>query len=138
MHLQMGIIKVEIKVPELVQALEIFKENRVNALESLSSEIRSGVSEFFNSLLAIEMDLYLGRPDQKSNKRNGIREREYALKGVGCVRIRMPTDRQRSFTSVVVPHREQIDPRLKEDIAVLHLAGLSNHVMAMDSNSLFG
>ncbi len=138
MHLQMGIIKVEIKVPELVQALEIFKENRVNALESLSSEIRSGVSEFFNSLLAIEMDLYLGRPDQKSNKRNGIREREYALKGVGCVRIRMPTDRQRSFTSVVVPHREQIDPRLKEDIAVLHLAGLSNRVMAMVSKRILG
>jgi putative transposase len=138
MQLQMGIIKVEIKIPELVQALESFKENRIHALEVLSSEIRSGVSEFFNSLLSTEMDLYLGRPDQKSNKRNGIREREYAMKGVGCIRIRMPTDRRRSFNSAVVPHREQIDPRLKEDIAVLHLAGLSNRVMAMVSKRVLG
>src|SRR5579872_6578404 len=111
MQLQMGIIKVEIKIPELVQALESFKENRVKSLEILSREIRSGVGYFFNSLLATEMDLYLGRPDQKTNKRNGIREREYAMKGVGCIRIRMPTDRHRSFSSAVVPHREQIDPR---------------------------
>jgi putative transposase len=138
MQLQMGIIKVEIKIPELVQALESFKENRVKALEILSREIRSGVSDFFNSLLATEMDLYLGRPDQKANKRNGIREREYAMKGVGCIRIRMPTDRHRSFSSAVVPHREQIDPRLKEDIAVLHLAGLSNRVMAMVSKRVLG
>jgi len=62
----MGIVKVEIKIPELVQALEIFKENRVTALEALSNEIRSGVSDFFNSLLQTEMDLFLGRTDQST------------------------------------------------------------------------
>ena len=36
------------------------------------------------------------------------------------------------------PHREQIDPRLKEDIAILHLAGLSNRVMAMVSKRVLG
>ena len=43
MNLRRGIIKVEIKIPELVQALETFKENRVLALEAISSEIRNGV-----------------------------------------------------------------------------------------------
>jgi putative transposase len=138
MKLRMGIIKVEIKIPELVQALESFKVNRVGTLEAISSEIRSSVSDFFNSLLKTEMDLFLGRADQTSNKRNGFREREYALKGVGCLRIRMPTDRKRSFKSSVLPHSEQIDPRLKEDIAVLHLAGLSNRVMAMVSRRVLG
>ncbi len=138
MKFQMGIIKVEIKIPELVQALESFKENRVHALEVLSHEIRNGVGDFVNSLLQTEMDLYLGQAEQSANKRNGIREREYAIKGVGLVRIRMPTDRKRSFQSVVVPPHEQIDPRLKEDIAVLHLAGLSNRVMAMVSKRILG
>jgi len=50
---------------------------------------------------------------------------EYALKGIGAVRIKMPVDRNREFKSEVVPTREQIDPRIKEDLAVLHLAGLS-------------
>jgi len=66
MKFRMGIVKVEIKIPELVQALEIFKENRVTALEALSNEIRSGVSDFFNSLLQTEMDLFLGRTDQST------------------------------------------------------------------------
>lgn len=135
---RMGIIKVEIKIPELVQALEVFKENRIQALETISEDIRNGVSDFFNSLLQTEMDLFLGRADQCANKRNGIREREYALKGVGCLRIRMPTDRKREMKSAVIPHHEQIDPRLKEDIAVLHLAGLSNRVMAMVSKRVLG
>lgn len=138
MNFRMGIIKVEIKVPELVQALEIFKENRATALETLTSEIRHGVSDFFNAILQAEMDLFLGRPDQSSNKRNGFREKEYALKGVGCLRIRMPRDRKREFKSSVFPQREQIDPRLKEDIAILHLAGLSNRVMAMVSKRVLG
>ncbi|MBK7892797.1 MAG: IS256 family transposase [Bdellovibrionales bacterium] len=138
MNFQMGIIKVEIKIPELVQALESFKENRVHALEVLSHEIRNGVGDFVNALLQTEMDLYLGQAEQSANKRNGIREREYAIKGVGLIRIRMPTDRKRSFQSVVVPPHEQIDPRLKEDIAVLHLAGLSNRVMAMVSKRILG
>ena len=138
MNFRMGIIKVEIKVPELVQALESFKENRATALEALTNEIRHGVSDFFNAVLQTEMDLFLGRPDQSANKRNGFREKEYALKGVGCLRIRMPTDRKREFESSMFPHREQIDPRLKEDIAILHLAGLSNRVMAMVSKRVLG
>ena len=76
MNFRMGIIKVEIKVPELVQALESFKENRTTALEALTNEIRHGVSDFFNAVLQVEMDLFLGRPDQSANKRNGFsRER---------------------------------------------------------------
>lgn len=138
MNFRMGIIKVEIKVPELVQALESFKENRTTALEALTNEIRHGVSDFFNAVLQAEMDLFLGRPDQSANKRNGFREKEYALKGVGCLRIRMPTDRKREFESSMFPHREQIDPRLKEDIAILHLSGLSNRVMAMVSKRVLG
>lgn len=138
MHLRMGIIKVEIKVPALVKALESFKENRLAALDHLSTEIQSSVSEFFNSLLQTEMNVFLGKPEQALNKRNGFREREYALKGIGCVRIRLPQDRRREFKSAVMPPHEQIDPRIKEDIAILHLAGLSNRVLAMISKRMLG
>lgn len=138
MTLQMGIIKIEVKVPELVQALESFKDNRIAALEALSHEIREGVSGFFNTLLRTEMEIFLGRAEQELNKRNGYEEREYALKGIGCLRIKHPIDRQREFKSAVLPPREQIDPRLKEDIAVLHLAGLSNRVLAMISKRVLG
>jgi putative transposase len=134
----MGIIKVEISMPEATQALEAFKRNRIQAFEAITSELRSAVSGAINNLLHTEMTIFLGKPEQSGNKRNGYKEREYALKGVGCIRLRMPQDRQGQFESQVIVPREQIDPRLKEDMAVLHLAGLSTRTMAMVSKRVLG
>ena len=138
MQVNMGIIKIEVSLPEAAQALEEFGRNRVQAFEAITSELKSAVSNAFNNLLQAEMTLFLGKPEQSGNKRNGYEEREYALKGVGCIRIRMPQDRKSQFKSQVIVPREQIDPRLKEDMAVLHLAGLSTRTMAMVSKRVLG
>jgi hypothetical protein len=39
MQISRGIIKVEVSLPEAVQALEEFKANRVRAFEAITSEI---------------------------------------------------------------------------------------------------
>lgn len=136
--ISMGIIKVEIKIPELARALEEFKNNRIKSLETLSNEVRNVFSDSLNRLLNAEMTVFLGRADQAENKRNGFQDREYAVKGIGCVRIRMPVDRRRAFKSVIIPKNEQIDPRLKQDLAVLHLAGISTRTMSMISKRILG
>lgn len=138
MTLHMGIIKIEVSLPEAVRAIEEFRRNRVMALEAIGHEVKTAVSSALNQLLHTEMALFLGRPDQSDNKRNGYHEREYALKGVGCIRIRMPEDRKRAFESAVLPKGEQIDPRLKQDMAVMHLAGLSTRTLAMVSKRILG
>ena len=138
MQVNMGIIKVEVSLPEAAQAIEEFGRNRILAFEALTSELKSAVSKAINLLLQTEMTLFLGKPEQSGNKRNGYEEREYALKGVGCIRVRMPQDRKSQFKSQVIVPREQIDPRLKEDMAVLHLAGLSTRTMAMVSKRVLG
>jgi transposase-like protein len=138
MTLQMGIIKIEIKIPELVRAVEVFKENPRLAFEEISNEIKKSISETFNKLLQTEFDLFLGNPDQSSNKRNGFSEREFALKGVGCLKLRMPIDRESNFKSVIIPKNAQIDLRLKEDLAVLHLAGISNRTLSLISRRILG
>ena len=138
MYVNMGIIKVEVSLPEAVQAIEEFRMNRVRAFEAIASEVRNAVGSAFSHLLQTEMTLFLGKPEQSSNKRNGYKEREYALKGVGCIRIRMPQDRKSQFKSAIIKSHEQIDPRLKEDMAVLHLAGLSTRTMAMVSKRVLG
>lgn len=134
----MGIVKIEISVPELMESIQQFKNNRIKALEAFTQDLRLAVSQTFNQLLHAEMSLFLGQADESSNKRNGYYEREYALKGVGCLRIRMPRDRRGYFKSNIMPFHEQIDPRLKEDIAVLHLAGISNRTMALISRRVLG
>lgn len=136
--LDMGIIKIEINLSELTQAVELFQKNRRQALEGLGKEIREGVSRFFNQLLHTEMTLFLGKADQTLNKRNGYYEREYALKGLGCLQIRMPRDRKNKFKSEIIPVHEQIDFRIKEDLALLHLAGISTRMIGMISRKLIG
>lgn len=138
MELRVGIIKLEVSLPEAAVAIEEFKNNRLRALEKISGEVRWAVSHALNQLMKAEMTLFLGKPDQRDNKRNGYEEREYALKGVGALRIRMPVDRHREFKSEVVPPNERVDPRLKEDMAVLHLAGLSTRTLSMLSSRILG
>jgi transposase-like protein len=138
MQVNMGIIKLEVNLPEAVQVIEEFLRHRVKALEAISTEVRSAVSSAVNQLLHTEMTDFLGKSEQSGNKRNGYQEREYALKGVGCIRIRMPVDWRREFASQIIPAREQIDPRIKEDMVVLHMAGLSTRTLAMVSKRVLG
>ena len=138
MTVSMGIIKVEVKIPELTRALEQFKLNRLKSLELVADEVKTSVTSMFNQLLNAEMTLFLGEADQRDNKRNGYDDRDYALKGIGCLRLRIPVDRKRKFSSAIMPAHEQMDPRLKEDLAVLHLAGISTRTMAMISKRILG
>ena len=135
----MSIIKLEIHIPELVKVIEAFTANRIKALEAFTQELRGSVSRTIDQILNAEIELFLGRPDQGDNKRNGYHpEREYAFKGIGCVKIRLPKDRKGRFDSQVIPSYERSDPRLKADMAVLHLAGLSTRMLAMISKRLLG
>jgi transposase-like protein len=138
MKQDMAIIKLQVSMPEALRALSEFKQNRIKALEGITAEVKGAISSVFNGLLHAEMDVFLGSPEQADNKRNGYEDREYALKHVGCIRLKMPVDRKSRFVSAVVPPREQIDPRLKEDMAVLHLAGLSKRTLAMVSKRILG
>lgn len=138
MRLPIGFIKIEVSIPEARKALETFAEGRKRALDKLSSDLRTSVSDALNQLLSAEMALFLGRPDQVDNKRNGYDVKDYTLKGVGTVRVRVPVDRKRRFESAVIPKKERFDPRLKEDMAALHLAGISTRTLAMMSKRILG
>lgn len=48
----------------------------------------------------------------------------------------MPVDRPRKFESAIIPKNKQMDPRLKEDMAILHLAGLSKRTLALLMHSV--
>lgn len=135
----MSIIKVELRLKELVKVVGAFRANRRGALEALTKELRDAVSASFNELLEAEIDLFLGTADQSNNKKNGFHdEREYVLKGLGGIRVRVPRDRQGCFESRIIPAHERMDPRIKADMAILHLAGLSTRTLQMISRRLLG
>ena len=135
----MPIIKLEIRIPDMIKAVEAFASNQRKSMEAFSHEIKEAVGKTLNQLMNAEIDIFLGAGEQSDNKRNGYHpEREYALKGIGCIRVRTPKDRKSRFKSQIVPSHERMDPRLKADMAVLHLAGLSTRMLAMISKRLLG
>lgn len=131
-------MKFEVSGPELKTALEAFGQNRLRAIEAVLDEARSSVGSFLNQLLSAEMTVFLGQPEQTDNKRNGYYEREYTFKGLGTVRVKMPIDRRRRFNSSIIPKHERMDPRLTEDLAALHLAGLSTRMLAVMGQRILG
>lgn len=136
--LDMGIIKVEINFPELKQSWGVLKKQRGQFFESLAVEVRSAASVAIQQLMNSEMAIFLGKPEQTGNKRNGYEVKQYAIKGIGAIELRIPVDRHRKFESELIPKSERMDPRLKEDLAVLHLAGISTRTMAMISQRILG
>ena len=134
----MGLIKVEINLPEIARTLESFADNRKKAFEALVSDVKLSVSDAVNALMKHEIELFLGKAEQSDNKLNGYRVREYAIKGFGAIRVKVPRDRNGTFSSNVVARHERMDPRIREDMAVLHLAGLSTRTLAMISRRLLG
>jgi putative transposase len=134
----MSIIKVEISVPEAVKAVQRFKENRTQALNELTNEIKVSFKKTIDTILDTEMTLFLGEADQQDNKRNGYKEKDYTIKGLGTIRLKVPQDRKSQFNSSVIPKSERMDPRLREDMAVLNLAGISNRTLGMISRRILG
>ena len=133
-----SIVKVEISLPEAIKTIQQFKENRLLALGEFTNEIKKSSQKFLETLMAVEFSAFLGQEEQSSNKRNGYKEKTYALKGVGSIKLRVPQDRLSKFESSVIPKNEVIDPRLKEDFAVLSLAGISTRSLGMISRRILG
>lgn len=136
--LDMGIIKVEINFPELKEAVANLEQGRRRFFELLSGEIKAAATHAIEQVLDAEITVFLGKPNEKNNKRNGYERRNYGFKGLGGISLKMPVDRKRKFESAIIPKNEQIDPRLKEDMAVLHLAGISTRDLEMMSNRILG
>ena len=133
-----SVFAVELSLPEARSALEAFAANRMAALEAFSRSIRLAVADGLNQLMNAEMAVFLGKGSQKGNRRNGHTLREYSLKGIGTVQLSVPRDRAGKFQSVVIPPREQVDPRLKQDLALLHLAGISTRGLEGIARRVFG
>jgi len=138
MRLKLSIARFEVSVPELKLAVEGFAQNRIKAIESVVEDGKRVIADFLNQAMHAEMTLFLGKPNEADNKRNGYEERDYTFKGLGTLRVKVPVDRKRRFNSVIIPKNERMDPRLSEDMAALHLAGISTRTLALMSKRILG
>jgi putative transposase len=90
-----------------------------------------------------ELTHFLGRgpyerKGSKSNHRNGYYPRNYTLKGIGKVSVRVPRDRNGDFKTQVIPRSKQYEDALREDLCVMFLGGVSTRTLSLISEKLIG
>ena len=72
------------------------------------------------------------------NHPNGSYDRQFTLKGIGEVDIKVPRDRKGEFKTEVIPRSKQYEDSLREDLSVMFLAGISTRTLSMMSERLIG
>lgn len=138
MELGQKIMKIVIQIGDVVGLTQWFREAPLAAMKEVVTLARNAAQETLEKVMEAEMELFLGGSEQAGNKRNGYRTRTYAVKGLGSMTLRVPRDRVGGFQSAVIPAGRRYDTALEKDMALLHLAGLSSHMLSHLSQHLLG
>jgi len=136
-------MKVEISVPEVVSVFKEIQEQPENLFEMIRVDVRQSVSEYLSDLMSTELTHFLGRKayeriEGEVNHRNGSYPREFTLKGVGKVDVRVPRDRKGEFKTQVIPRGKRYEDELRQDLSMMFLTGISTRTLSMMSERLIG
>jgi putative transposase len=106
-------------------------------------EIRDNVGEYLSSLMEVERSEFLGRQWYEHgqgdvNHRNGSYPRNFTLKGIGKVNVRVPRDREGAFKTQIIPRSKRYEDELRQDLSMMFLSGVSTRTLSMMSERLIG
>lgn len=132
------LMKIVVKVRDVVAMAKKFEASPVEAMREVVVQFREALGGALDQIMEAEVALFLGREAEAGNKRNGYTTRNYAIKGLGAVSLRVPRDRAGRFETRVVPKGRRYDPALEKDLALLHLAGLSTRALSHVSKRVLG
>jgi putative transposase len=136
-------MKVEISVPEVVKIFKEIQEQPENLFEMIRVEIRENVGEYLSRLMDMERTQFLGRERYEHgqgdvNHRNGSYPRNFTLKGIGQVNVRVPRDREGAFETQIIPRSKRYEDELRQDLSMMFLTGVSTRTLSMMSERLIG
>ena len=136
-------MKVEISVAEVVNIFKEIQEQPENLFEMIRVEIRDNVGEYLSSLMEVERSEFLGRQWYEHgqgdvNHRNGSYPRNFTLKGIGKVNVRVPRDREGAFKTQIIPRSKRYEDELRQDLSMMFLSGVSTRTISMMSERLIG
>ena len=136
-------MKVEISVPEVVSVFKEIQEKPEKLFEMIRVDIRQSVGEYLSELMTTELTHFLGREAYERmegdvNHRNGSYPREFTLKGVGKVDVKVPRDRKGDFKTQIIPRSKRYEDELRQDLSMMFLTGISTRTLSMMSERLIG
>jgi putative transposase len=136
-------MKMEITVAEAVELINQIHKQPDSLFEMIRETVKENVGQYLTELMDTEMSHFLGRAryqriDGKHNHRNGSYHRNYALKGIGPVDVKVPRDRNGEFSTQVIPRSKQYEDVLREDLCTMFLGGISTRTLSLISEKLVG
>jgi len=136
-------MKVEISVPEVVSIFKEIQGQPDRIFEMIRVDIRQSVGEYLSKLMDTELTCFLGREryeriEREVNHRNGSYPREFTLKGIGKVDVKVPRDREGDFKTQVIPRSKRYEDELRQDLSMMFLTGVSTRTLSMMSERLIG
>jgi transposase-like protein len=110
-------------------------------------DVKEVATDFVNGLMEAEFELFIGRDKHQRqtmlsvterNYRNGHYQRNFMIKGLGRLAIKVPRDRRGDYQTRVLDKYQRTETALKEDIAILYLMGTSTRSLQLISKRLLG
>ena len=136
-------MKMKITVTEAVELINQIRHEPGSLFEMITTAVKENVGQYLSELMQTELSHFLGRDRYQrtggqNNHRNGSYFRNYTLKGIGAVDVRVPRDRNGEFKTQVIPRSKQYEDSLREDLCTMFLGGVSTRTLALISQKLIG
>lgn len=137
-------MKVEVSVSELVEVFKEIQEQPEQIFEMIRLNVREIVrGDYMTAMIGAELTHFLGRkPNARGkgdiNHRNGFYSRNFTLKGIGEVEVKVPRDRKGEFTTGVIPRSKQYEEEISRDLSLMFLTRISTRSLSMISRRLIG
>jgi len=133
----------ELTVTEVAELINQIRHAPESLFEMIRTNVQESVGQYLSQLMDVELTQFLGRGryercDGQSNHRNGSYPREFTLKGIGEVAVKVPRDRKSEFKTEVLPRSKQYEDAIREDMSVMFLAGVSTRTLSLISERLLG
>jgi len=136
-------MNIEISVPEVVS---VFKEIQVQpekVFEMIRLDVREMVGKYLSEVMNAELTHFLGRKpyernEKETNYRNGSYARNFTVKGIGEVSVKVPRDRNGEYDTRVIPRSKQYEDEIRRDLCLMFLGGVSTRTLAVMSSRLIG
>ena len=136
-------MKLEISVPEVVNIFKEIQQQPERLYDMIRTDIRENVGQYLSELMKNELTHFLGRGHYEhkagnNNYRNGFYGRDFTLKGIGGVKVKVPRDREGEFSTRVLPRSKRYEETLMQDLCMMFLTGVSTRTLSMISTRLIG
>jgi len=114
-------MKLEITVAEVKELFKEIQEQPEHLFEMMRLDIQKTVGEYLTAMMNAELTHFLGREPYERrqdgvNHRNGSYDRNFTLKGIGEVQVKIPRDREGDFTTCVIPRGRQYEEAISRDL----------------------